>query len=87
MKLARGILAGIGLMGALYATAAYSAIAERQITKYYDANGALVGVYQIGCNSQPNMWGVVTDIETYETSSCGYPPWYDVPPLPWDWYN
>lgn len=82
MKKFHGIAASISLVGVLFAASAYSAIAEREIIRYYDEYGRQVGYDHHGCNSQRFVWGIQTDNFTIENFSCGNPVWHDPSPPP-----
>ena len=74
MKLFSKICAGVGLLGAMYVTTAYALPVEREVTRYYDANGVQVGYSEQGCYGRTIYMGIITDYYEIETSSCGIPP-------------
>ncbi len=82
MRLFRGVLAGVGLMGAIYAATAFAAPAETETIRYYDDNGVLVGMSEQGCTGRTVYVGIITDNYTIENHSCGNPPPYVPPPFP-----
>ncbi|WP_374047002.1 DUF6289 family protein [Massilia sp. YIM B02443] len=86
MKNRYGIMGGLALAGALFATAAYTAPAEREIIHYYDEHGIRVGYEHLGCNGMFTSWGVRTENYVIENYSCGNPTAPEGPPPPVDPY-
>lgn len=75
MKLIKVVCAGISLVAAFYASAAYTAPAEGEIIRYYDENHIQVGYSEQTCTGKTNYIGNThTDYYEIQTYSCGFPP-------------